>query len=113
MIETDDHPIVEDQPAVEDGGAVPVKVSEGKPQLFLATSGLPTVPQKLAQRIWDMDFVEMEEFLPSNRTVQASEISGLARDGTIFQVPQARRVADHLMDPVLHTVCGSDGEAKT
>jgi len=84
MIEMDNQPIVEDQPAVEDGGAVPVKVSEGKPQLFLAVSGLPTVPQKLAQRIWDIDFVEMEEFFPSNRTVQAPEISGLARDRTVF-----------------------------
>ena len=36
----------------------------------------------------------MEEVLPSNRTVQALEISGMARDGTVFQVPQARRVAD-------------------
>jgi len=94
MIETDDQHIVEDQPAVEDGGAMPVKVSEGKPQLFLAASGLPTVSQKLAQQIWDMNFVEMEEFLPSNRTVQALEISGLVRDRTVFQVPQACRVAD-------------------
>ena len=36
----------------------------------------------------------MEEFLPSNRTVQALEVSGLARDGTVLQVPQACRVAD-------------------
>ena len=36
----------------------------------------------------------MEEFLPLNRTVQALEISGLVRDGTVFQVTQACRVAD-------------------
>ena len=51
-----------------------------KPQLFLAASGLPTVPQRLAQRIWDLDFIEMEEFLPSNKTVQALEVSRLGGD---------------------------------
>lgn len=29
-------------------------------QHYLATPGLPTVPTKLAQRIWDIDFIEME-----------------------------------------------------
>ena len=65
-----------------------------KPQLFLAASGLPTVSEKLAQRIWDLDFIEMEEFLPSNKMVQALEVSGLAREGTVFQVLQGRKVTD-------------------
>ena len=94
MIETENQPFVEDQPVVINSGVPSAKTSEGRPQLFLAASGLPTVPLKLAQRIWELDFVEMEEFLPSNRTVQALEISGLAREGTVFQVPQAHRVAD-------------------
>ena len=94
MIEMDNQPIVEDQPATDDGGIVPVKVSEGKPSYSWQHKIYPQFPRKLAQQIWDMDFVEIEEFLPSNRTVQALEISGLARDGTVFQVPQARRVAD-------------------
>ena len=93
MIGTENQPPVEDQPVV-DNSVPPAKTSEGRPQLFLAASGLPTVPQKLAQRIWELDLVEMEEFLSSNRTVQALEISGLAREGTVFQVPQACRVAD-------------------
>ena len=50
--------------------------------------------EKLAQRIWDLDFIEMEEFLPSNKTVQALEVSGLAREGTVFQVLQGRKVTD-------------------
>ena len=41
------------------------------PQHFLAAPGLPTITPKLAQKIWDLEFVEMEEFLPTNRTVQA------------------------------------------
>ena len=94
VIGMENQPFVEDQPVVDNSGVLPAKASEGRPQLFLAASGLPTVPQKLAQRIWELDFVEMEGFLPSNRTVQALEISGLAREGTVFQVPQACRVAD-------------------
>ena len=62
--------------------------------MFLEAPGLPTVPMELAQRIWDLDFIEMEEFLPSNRTVQALEVSGMTKDGTVLHVPQARRVAD-------------------
>ena len=66
-----------------------------KSQLFLAAAGLPcTVTQKLAQRIWDLDFIEMEEFLPSNRVVQALEVSGLAREGTVYQLPQSRKVTE-------------------
>ena len=56
---------------------------------------LPTVSQRLAQRIWDLDFIEMEEFLPSNRTVQALEISRLAREGG--QLTKYRRVAKWLI----------------
>ena len=62
-----------------------------KSQLFLAAAGLPTVTQKLAQRIWDF---EMEEFLPSNRVVQALEVSGLAREGTVYQLPQSCKVTE-------------------
>ena len=39
----------------------------------LPAPGLPTIPNKLAQKIWDLEFVEMEEFLPSNKTIQAME----------------------------------------
>lgn len=73
------------------GNSSTVKKTEEKPQLFLAASGLPTVSQKLAQRIWALDFIEMEEFLPANKTVQALEIAGPARDGTVYQSPQTRK----------------------
>ena len=32
------------------------------PQHFLAAPGLPTITSKLAQKIWDLEFVEMEEW---------------------------------------------------
>ena len=44
-----------------------------KLQHHLASPGLPTIPHRLAQRIWDLEFVEMEEFFPSNKTIQALE----------------------------------------
>ena len=65
------HRNIGDQPPKVDSMEVQDKLPEGKSQLFLAAPGLPTVPMKLAQRIWDLDFIEMEEFLPSNWTVQA------------------------------------------
>ena len=44
-----------------------------KPQYFLAAPGLPTITSKLAQQIWDLEFVEMEKFLPSNKAMEALE----------------------------------------
>ena len=40
---------------------------------FLPAPGLPTVSNKLAQKIWELEFVDMEEFLPSNKTINALE----------------------------------------
>ena len=37
----------------------------------LAALGLPTIPQHMAQRIWNLDFIKMEEFLPSSKTMHA------------------------------------------
>ena len=44
---------------------------EVKPLHYLAAPGLPTIPQHMAQHIWNLDFVEMEEFLPSSKTMHA------------------------------------------
>ena len=73
---------------------------EKPPPFFLAAPGLPTVPSKLAQRIWDIDFIELEELLPSNKTIQALEEWAISRPevsslglATSSQ-PQSRRVAD-------------------
>ena len=77
-----------------DSRAVQDKPPERKSWLFLATPGLPTVPMKLAQQTCNLDFVEMEEFLPSNRTIQALKVLGVMKDRTVFQIPLACRVAD-------------------
>ena len=44
VIEMKNQPFVEDQPVVDDSRVPPAKASEGRPQLFLVVSGLPTVP---------------------------------------------------------------------
>ena len=43
------------------------------PQHVLAAPGLPTVSRKLAQRIWALELIEMEEFFPTNKVVQSLE----------------------------------------
>jgi len=43
---------------------------EAKLQHFLAAPEVPTISQCMAQHIWDLEFVEMEDFLPSNNAVQ-------------------------------------------
>lgn len=41
------------------------------PELYLGAPSLPTITFKLAPKIWALEFVEIEEFLSTNRTVQA------------------------------------------
>ena len=50
---------------------------------FLSVPGLPTVPNKLAQKIWELEFVDMEEFLPSNKMINALESSVSIQDGIV------------------------------
>lgn len=76
--------------------------AEGKkPQLFLAAPGLPTISYRVAQKVWDLEFVEMEDFLPPNKTIQALETQQAQslRNGVIgalqqLQQQQTRRVTD-------------------
>ena len=67
---------------------------------FLPAPGLPTIPNKLAQKIWDLEFVEMEEFLPSNRAIQAMENPVSMQEGIVGALQQlqqpSRRVVDIL-----------------
>ena len=51
---------------------------EMAPKQYLVAPGLPTIPRKLAQWIWELDFVEMEDFLPTNKTIQALELAGIS-----------------------------------
>ena len=65
---------------------------------YLVAPGLPTISRKLAQRIWELDFIEMEEFLPTNKTIQALELARVTEMGmqsAMHQVQQqAKRVTD-------------------
>ena len=90
---SDDQLNKEVQPPTTDSWVIPDELP-GKSHLFLAALSLPTIPLKLAQLIWDLDFIKMEEFLPFNKTVQALEVSGATKNRTVFQVPQAWRVED-------------------
>ena len=67
------------------GGAIP--------QYVLAAPGLPTVSRKLAQRVWALEFIEMEEFLPTNKVVQSLE-SGDGTPGSSGTHSLSKLVAD-------------------
>jgi len=44
---------------------IPPESAELQSKQYLAVVGLPTIPHKLANRIWELDFIEMDELLPS------------------------------------------------
>ena len=55
----------ERQPAGEDRA----KASE----VSIVAKGLPTLPTKLVEKVWNFEFVEMEEFLPEPRSLRIVE----------------------------------------
>ena len=69
-----------------------------QPKQYLAAVGLPTIPRKLVARIWELDFIEMDELLPSNRAIQALERIGSEEAGTSssagLALSQKRRTTD-------------------
>ena len=46
---------------------------DAKPARFLVVKGLPTLPTKLVEKAWNMEFVEMEDFLPAPRSLRPAE----------------------------------------
>ena len=54
------------------------KKAEGKPQQLIA-KGLPTLPAKLVEKAQNLEFVEMEEFLPTPRSLRLTEQRKLTR----------------------------------
>ena len=69
-----------------------------QPKQYLAAVGLPTIPRKLANRIWELDFIEMDELLPSNKAIQALEGAGSQETGASthpgLSPSQSRRTMD-------------------
>ena len=77
------------------GDQVEPQDSSGKPvskvaplQLLLPAPGLPTISQKLAQRIWGLEFIEMEEFFLSNKTVSMLENPAMFQQGALGTLQQ-------------------------
>ena len=46
---------------------------EAKPARHLVAKGLPTLPTKLVEKVWNLEYVEMEEFLPTPRALRIAE----------------------------------------
>ena len=74
---------------------------------FLPAPGLPTVSNKLAQKIWDLEFVEMEEFLPSNRTIQAMENPVSLQEGIVGALQQLQQPNKRVLDIFTWICCFS------
>ena len=53
---------------------------EAKPARYLVAKGLPTLPTKLVEKVWNFEFVEMEEFLPTPRALRIAE-QGILTEG--------------------------------
>ena len=57
-------------PAVRVGGG---EKAEVKPARYLVAKGLPTLPRKLAEMVWRLEYVDMEEFLPVPHSLRLAE----------------------------------------
>ena len=60
-------------------------------QFLLPAPGLPTVPLKVAQRIWNLEFIELEEFLPNNKTVMMLETPSSVQEGVLGALRQLQQ----------------------
>ena len=47
--------------------------AEPRPLRYLVEKGLPTLPTKLVERVWNLEYVDMEEFLPAPRSLRIAE----------------------------------------
>ena len=46
---------------------------EAKPARYLVAKGLPTLPTKLVEKVWNLEYVEMEELLPTPCALRIAE----------------------------------------
>ena len=90
------------------------KKAEGKPQQLIA-KGLPTLPAKLVEKAQSLEFVEMEEFLPTPRSLRLAEqrkLNPSLQDALVgaltqFQASQQRRSQRRVLDILTWTRCFS------
>ena len=91
------------------GISTPSNASESadtKPSRYLVAKGLPTLPMKVVEKAWNLEFVEMEELLPSPRSLRLAEqgvppaslqdslIGALSQFQALQQHKSQRRVTD-------------------
>lgn len=62
-------PLLASLPGVSGGG----EKAEVKPARYLVAKGLPTLPRKLVEKVWRLEYVDMEEFLPAPRSLRLAE----------------------------------------
>ena len=92
-----------------------------KPSRYLVAKGLPTLPMKLVDRIWNLEYVDMEEFLPAPRSLRLAEQGKPApslQESLVQPVsgnPESEDSATspgcHNLDEVLHPIHRRDGQA--
>ena len=74
--------------------------AEMKPARYLVAKGLPTLPTKLVEKVWNLEYVEMEEFLPMPRALriptQDSLVGALNQFQAIQQHKSQRRAMDNI-----------------
>ena len=51
-------------------------MADPKPVRYLVEKELPTIPTELAEKVWNQEYVEMEEFLPAPRSLRLAERGG-------------------------------------
>ena len=79
------------------------KKGEQKLSRFPVAKGLPTLPTKLVDRAWKKEYVDMEEFLPTSRSLRLAEQGrgvgslqeSLAGALSQFQAMQQQQKAQH------------------
>jgi hypothetical protein len=47
--------------------------AESKPTRYLVAKGLPTIPMKVVLKVWNLEFVEMEDFLPTPHSLRLAK----------------------------------------
>ena len=50
--------------------------TDTKPSWFLVATGLPTLPMKVVEKAWRLEFMDMLDFLPTPQALRLAELSG-------------------------------------
>ena len=93
---------------------------EQKPARYLVAKGLPTLPTKPVEKVWNLEYVGMDEFLPSPHSLRIAEqgnSSHSLQDSLVgalneFQATQRQKVAAsgdgyYHVGTLFHTLRGS------